>query len=137
CGSASVSCCCPPAPAGWPASGRWTSRSRAGSRTPLSRTCRSRSPNNCVGRSAAMASTETTPQDKAPQPTASAQSAQNDLAGLDALDAVQIRRTPVRQVLVRGVLPPVTAVVFVLVVWQGLVSAHAADTYKLPGPGAV
>jgi NitT/TauT family transport system permease protein len=75
-----------------------------------------------------MASTETTPKDRV---------SQNDLAGLDALDAVQVRRVSLGQVLTQRVLPPVTAVVFVLVVWQGLVWAHLADSYKLPGPGAI
>ncbi|MEV6654287.1 ABC transporter permease [Streptomyces sp. NPDC051219] len=58
-------------------------------------------------------------------------------AGLDALDAVQVRRTPVRQVLVQKVLPPVVAVALVLIVWQVLVWAKVTDDYKLPPPGAV
>ncbi|MFI8292867.1 ABC transporter permease subunit [Streptomyces sp. ms191] len=75
-----------------------------------------------------MASTDTTPKT-------------DDLAGLeaglDALDSVQIRRTPVREVLLKKVLPPVLAVVLVLVVWQLLVVAEVADEGKLPSPGAV
>lgn len=58
-------------------------------------------------------------------------------AGLDALDAVQTRRTPFRQTLVQKILPPVTAVVLVLVVWQVLVWAKVADSYTLPAPSAV
>ncbi|MGI5480049.1 ABC transporter permease [Streptomyces lavendofoliae] len=58
-------------------------------------------------------------------------------AGLDALDAVQVRRTPVREVLGRKVLPPLVAVALVLVVWQVLVWAKVTDEYKLPPPAAV
>ncbi|MFE4450363.1 ABC transporter permease [Streptomyces sp. NPDC056796] len=58
-------------------------------------------------------------------------------AGLDALDAVQVRRTPTREILLSKVLPPVTAVVLVVLVWQVLVWAKVTDDYKLPPPGAV
>ncbi|MFD3942573.1 ABC transporter permease [Streptomyces sp. NPDC058579] len=58
-------------------------------------------------------------------------------AGLDALDAVQLRRTPVREVLVKKVLPPVLAVVLVLAVWQLLVNLEVTDESKLPAPLAV
>ncbi|WP_405683565.1 ABC transporter permease [Streptomyces sp. NBC_00057] len=58
-------------------------------------------------------------------------------AGLDALDAVQVRRTPVREVLLRKVLPPVLAVALVITVWQLLVEAQVTDDYKLPSPAAV
>ncbi|MGW7364952.1 ABC transporter permease [Streptomyces sp. NPDC054841] len=75
-----------------------------------------------------MASTDTAPK-------------QDDLAGLeaglDALDAVEIRRTPVREVLVKKVLPPVVAIGLVLVVWQLLVSAKVTSEDKLPAPSAV
>ncbi|MGW2560417.1 ABC transporter permease [Streptomyces sp. NPDC001514] len=75
-----------------------------------------------------MASTDTAPK-------------QDDLAGLeaglDALDAVEIRRTPVREVLVKKVLPPVVAVGLVLVAWQLLVSAKVTSEDKLPAPSAV
>ncbi|WP_306327576.1 ABC transporter permease [Streptomyces venezuelae] len=77
-----------------------------------------------------MASTDTT-----------ARAKKDDLAGLeaglDALDAVEIRRTPVREVLVKKVLPPTLAVVLVLAVWQILVSARITDETKLPAPSAV
>ncbi|MEU6985963.1 ABC transporter permease subunit [Streptomyces sp. NPDC046324] len=82
-----------------------------------------------------MASTDTT------GPEATTASKADDLAGLeaglDALDAVQVRRTPVREVLVKKVLPPVVAVLLVLVVWQLLVMAEVTDESKLPAPSAV
>ena len=58
-------------------------------------------------------------------------------AGLDALDAVEIRRTPVREVLLKKVFPPTLAVVLVLAVWQILVSAKIIEETKLPAPSAV
>ncbi|MFI8519375.1 ABC transporter permease [Streptomyces sp. NPDC085481] len=58
-------------------------------------------------------------------------------AGLDALDSVQVRRAPVREVLLKKVLPPVLAVVLVVVVWQLLVTLKVTDETKLPAPGAV
>ncbi|MFD8521677.1 ABC transporter permease [Streptomyces capillispiralis] len=58
-------------------------------------------------------------------------------AGLDALDAVQAVRTPLRETLVRKVLPPVTAVALVLAVWQLLVWSGVTPDYKLPAPSAV
>ncbi|WP_406144940.1 ABC transporter permease [Streptomyces sp. NBC_01012] len=58
-------------------------------------------------------------------------------AGLDALDAVQVRRTPTREILLNKVLPPVVAVVLVVLVWQVLVWAKVTDDYKLPPPSAV
>jgi NitT/TauT family transport system permease protein len=58
-------------------------------------------------------------------------------AGLDALDTVQTRRAPLRETLVQKILPPVVAVVLVLLVWQVLVWAKVTDGYKLPSPGAV
>jgi NitT/TauT family transport system permease protein len=86
-----------------------------------------------------MASTDT-PVDKTEVAKAEKDSSQ-DLAGLeaglDALDAVQTRRVPFRQTFVHKILPPVTAVVLVLVVWQILVWAKVTDSYKLPAPSAV
>ncbi|MCL7425602.1 ABC transporter permease [Streptomyces sp. YS415] len=58
-------------------------------------------------------------------------------AGLDALDAVQTSRTSVRETLTSKVLPPVTAVALVLLVWQALVWIEVAPAYKLPSPSAV
>lgn len=95
-----------------------------------------------------MASTETTtPEDTAPKDVASNDAASKDVAGrhdlagleagLDALDTVQTGRTPLRQTLVQKVLPPVLAVLLVLVVWQILVWAKVTDDYRLPSPSAV
>ncbi|MER5253275.1 MULTISPECIES: ABC transporter permease [unclassified Streptomyces] len=81
-----------------------------------------------------MASTDT-PVDKAERD--SSQDLAGLEAGLDALDAVQTRRTPFRQTLVQKILPPVTAIVLVLVVWQIMVWAKVTDSYKLPAPSAV
>ena len=65
----------------------------------------------------------------------------NDLAGLeaglDALETVQTRRTPFRKTLVDKILPPVVAVLLVVVVWQILVWAKVVDSYKLPAPSEV
>ncbi|MER7660786.1 MULTISPECIES: ABC transporter permease [unclassified Streptomyces] len=58
-------------------------------------------------------------------------------AGLDALDTVQSHRTPVREVLLKKVLPPLTAVALVIVVWQVLVWAKVTDEGSLPAPSAV
>ncbi len=66
-----------------------------------------------------------------------------DLAGLEAgLDALETSagpgRTPLRQVLTQKVLPPLTAVLLVLLVWQALVSFEVVDDpSKLPSPSAV
>ncbi|MFE1262712.1 ABC transporter permease [Streptomyces albogriseolus] len=58
-------------------------------------------------------------------------------AGLDALDSTQTVRAPLRETLLRKVLPPVTAVALVLVVWQILVLAEVAPPYKLASPADV
>lgn len=58
-------------------------------------------------------------------------------AGLDALDAVQIRRTSPAEVLVQKVLPPVVAVALILLIWKVLVWAKVTDDYKLPDPKLV
>ncbi|MDX3311011.1 ABC transporter permease [Streptomyces sp. NPDC054884] len=58
-------------------------------------------------------------------------------AGLDALETVQTSRTPLRETLLRKVLPPVTAVVLVLALWQLLVWFEVAPDYKLPSPADV
>ncbi|MBM9507390.1 ABC transporter permease [Actinacidiphila acididurans] len=57
-------------------------------------------------------------------------------AGLDALESVTVRRTPLGRTLLTRALPPVTAVVLVLVAWQIAVWA-GADPTKLPSPHAV
>ncbi|MFE9997642.1 ABC transporter permease [Streptomyces avermitilis] len=83
-----------------------------------------------------MASTETTSAD------APAKDTPHDLAGLeaglDALETVQVGRTPFRQVFVQKILPPVIAVALVLVVWQALISFEiVTDPSKLPPLSAV
>ncbi|MGQ4713014.1 ABC transporter permease [Streptomyces anulatus] len=89
-----------------------------------------------------MASTDITSDRKRPDGAAGPVGAKPDdlaglEAGLDALDAVQINRTPVREVLLRKVLPPVVAVALVLVIWELLVRAQVTEVYKLPPPSAV
>ncbi|WP_406722060.1 ABC transporter permease [Streptomyces althioticus] len=73
----------------------------------------------------------TAPQDQDPDDLAGLE------AGLDALDSTQTVRTPLSQTLLRKVLPPVTAVALVLVVWQILVWAEVAPPYKLASPSDV
>ncbi|MFI2007186.1 ABC transporter permease [Streptomyces jumonjinensis] len=58
-------------------------------------------------------------------------------AGLDALDTVQSHRTPVSEVLLKKVLPPLVAVALVVAVWQFLVWAEVTDEGSLPVPSAV
>ncbi|MGW6241414.1 ABC transporter permease [Streptomyces sp. NPDC055094] len=79
----------------------------------------------------------TTPGDTAPGDVSSHGDMAGLEAGLDALDTVQTGRTPLRETLVKKVLPPVVAIALVLVVWQILVWAKITDDYKLPSPGAV
>jgi NitT/TauT family transport system permease protein len=55
-------------------------------------------------------------------------------AGLDALDTVVIRRASIGQVLLTKVLPPIVAVLLVLLIWQLAVSAGFSDPTKLPSP---
>ncbi|MGW1892910.1 ABC transporter permease [Streptomyces sp. NPDC002004] len=86
-----------------------------------------------------MASTDTTT-DRTPEGKADTDA--HDLAGLeaglDALEAVQTSRTPLRETFVRKILPPLVAVALVLVVWQGLLSFRVVtDPSKLPSPSAV
>lgn len=59
-------------------------------------------------------------------------------AGLDALEITETGRTSLRQTFVGKILPPVTAVVVVLVLWQALISLNVIDDpTKLPSPGDV
>ncbi|MGW1722026.1 ABC transporter permease [Streptomyces sp. NPDC002306] len=77
-----------------------------------------------------MASTETT--------TSAAADLPGIGAGLDALEVTPTGRTPFRQTFVSKVVPPVTAILVVLVVWQGLISLKIVDDpTKLPSPAAV
>ncbi|WP_030744401.1 ABC transporter permease [Streptomyces lavendulae] len=55
-------------------------------------------------------------------------------AGLDALDAVEVRRSPVREILVEKALPPVLAVALVLAVWLGLLVARVKFVRAAIGP---
>ncbi|MFE0101903.1 ABC transporter permease [Streptomyces sp. NPDC059009] len=85
-----------------------------------------------------MASTETTTADAPAEPAGT----QHDLAGLeaglDALETTQSGRVPLREKLVKKALPPLTAIVVVLAVWQGLLTFDiVTDPAKLPSPSAV
>jgi NitT/TauT family transport system permease protein len=55
-------------------------------------------------------------------------------AGLDALEDVPVRRAPLGRTLLGKALPPLTAVVLVLLAWQGVYAAHVKPAYLLPGP---
>ncbi|MEW2548444.1 ABC transporter permease [Streptomyces sp. NPDC047002] len=83
-----------------------------------------------------MASTDTTRPDPA-GPAPAGQDLAGLEAGLDALGSTGPAGAPLRRTLVDKVLPPAIAVVLVLVVWELLVVAHVAPSYKLPSPGAV
>lgn len=87
-----------------------------------------------------MASTETStdPSRSKDGPEAAGLSGLADLeAGLDALETSVATRTPRIEVLRNKVLPPVVAVVLVLLVWQVLIWVQVVDPYKLPSPSAV
>ncbi|MFF8593448.1 ABC transporter permease [Streptomyces sp. NPDC015220] len=59
-------------------------------------------------------------------------------AGLDALEAAESGRTPFRQTLVNKILPPLVAVVVVLLAWQALISFKIVDDpTRLPSPADV
>ncbi|MFI9340312.1 ABC transporter permease [Streptomyces sp. NPDC052773] len=60
-------------------------------------------------------------------------------AGLDALDSVPSRpdRLPLRRILRQRVLPPVVALVLVLLLWQAAYAAELKPDYLLPSPGDV
>ncbi|MEU6404832.1 ABC transporter permease [Streptomyces sp. NPDC046985] len=59
-------------------------------------------------------------------------------AGLDALEVPRSGRTPLRRTFVDKILPPVTALVLVVVLWQALVAFKVVDDpSKLPSPAAV
>lgn len=96
-----------------------------------------------------MASTETGSQDSVPLRKAGTETpdpadrtvGSHDMsgleAGLDALDAVTVRRAPFGRLLLTKVLPPVIAVLLVLLIWQLAVWGKVADPTKLPSPHAV
>ncbi|MGW0087380.1 ABC transporter permease, partial [Streptomyces sp. NPDC003393] len=59
-------------------------------------------------------------------------------AGLDALEVTETGRAPLRQTFVNKILPPVVAVVVVLVLWQALITFKIVDDpTKLPSPADV
>ncbi|WP_037577493.1 ABC transporter permease [Phaeacidiphilus oryzae] len=58
-------------------------------------------------------------------------------AGLDALESSEPAREPLRAVLLRKVLPPVVAVVLVLVIWQLIYWSGIKRPDLLPGPADV
>lgn len=58
-------------------------------------------------------------------------------AGLDALETVAARRTPISEVLRARVLPPILGILLVLAVWQGAYSLHLTNPDKLPSPADV
>ncbi|ARP72980.1 ABC transporter permease [Streptomyces pluripotens] len=75
-----------------------------------------------------MASTETT----------TAPDAESIEAGLDALETTQSVRTPLHRTITGKIVPPVTAIVVVLALWQGLISFRIVeDPTRLPTPAAV
>jgi NitT/TauT family transport system permease protein len=59
------------------------------------------------------------------------------LAGLDALDTPTVNRVPWWRRAVSGVLPPVVALVLVVVIWQVVWASAVTPEYKLPAPAAV
>jgi len=84
-----------------------------------------------------MASTETT--DTTAKATAGDSPGLSGLeAGLDALESSATGRATFRQTFVGKILPPVLAVVVVLVIWQALITFKVVDDpTKLPSPGDV
>ncbi|MFF1907694.1 ABC transporter permease [Kitasatospora sp. NPDC058218] len=58
-------------------------------------------------------------------------------AGLDALDAVQVRRVPLGEILRKKALPPLLGLLLVLALWQGAYSLELTSSYKLPSPADV
>ncbi|WP_033823169.1 ABC transporter permease [Kitasatospora sp. MBT63] len=77
-----------------------------------------------------MSSTDTTPV-KEPTDSASVE------AGLDALETVQLQRTPLTHALRAKALPPVLGILLVLAAWQLAVTLELTTTDKLPSPGEV
>ncbi|MEY9966449.1 NitT/TauT family transport system permease protein [Streptacidiphilus sp. MAP12-16] len=55
-------------------------------------------------------------------------------AGLDALETETVEGTPLRRVLLSKALPPLIAVVLVLLLWQGAYAAHLKRPDLLPSP---
>ncbi|ALE72876.1 sulfate ABC transporter permease [Pseudonocardia sp. EC080610-09] len=59
------------------------------------------------------------------------------VAGLDALDIPVVRTTPWWQRFLRGWLPPIVALVAIVVVWQTVWASAVLPEYRLPAPGDV
>src|SRR5690242_18915026 len=57
--------------------------------------------------------------------------------GLDALDTPTEQRTPFWRRAVRGIVPPIVAVVLFIVLWQVLWASAIWPEFKLPSPEAV
>jgi NitT/TauT family transport system permease protein len=64
-------------------------------------------------------------------------SSADTLAGLDALDTPVVSRTPWWKRLGSSVLPPVVALVLIIVVWQVVWSTAVLPEYQLPAPATV
>ncbi|MBC3992308.1 ABC transporter permease, partial [Streptomyces sp. AC563] len=74
-----------------------------------------------------------------PHPRPDAEGADDGLRGLEAgLDALETgtapRRAPLGRVLLRRVVPPLTSIALVLLVWQAVYAADVKPDYMLPGP---
>jgi len=59
------------------------------------------------------------------------------VAGLDALDTPTVNRTPWWRRLGGSVVPPIVALVLIVVVWQVVWASAVLPEYQLPSPGAV
>ena len=77
--------------------------------------------------------------DAAGTPTAESRSAEAAAlgAGLDALETQDVERTPVGRILLTKAVPPLIAIVIVLLLWEGACAAHLKPSYLLPSPLAV
>ncbi|WNZ07919.1 ABC transporter permease [Streptomyces sp. 11x1] len=85
-----------------------------------------------------MASSETRATDTIDAPVADKDRLGAVEAGLDALETPGTGRPPFSQTFRQKIVPPITAIVLVLAVWQGLVSfGVVTDPGKLPPPSAV
>ncbi len=58
-------------------------------------------------------------------------------AGLDALETQDVERTSIGRVLLTKVVPPLIAVIIVLLLWEGACLAQLKPSYLLPSPLAV
>ncbi|QMU68630.1 ABC transporter permease [Streptacidiphilus sp. P02-A3a] len=58
-------------------------------------------------------------------------------AGLDALETQDVERASIGRVLLTKAVPPLVAVIIVLLLWEGACLAHLKPSYLLPSPLAV